>query len=284
MRAVVMMPVERFLKAVGALALIAALNWMPAGETWAEQRSVVFEAHEYGFTGPDRLAGGVTTVQILNKGADLHHIQLVRLLEGKTAEDFVAALKADQSRFPSWIAFVGGPNAVMPGGESAATMRLAAGDHLLLCLIPDQNGVPHFAKGMVKPVTVTQGPTTTAEEPAADVTITEADFRFGLSTPISAGTRTIRVVNEGALPHEVVVVKLAPGATVKDFAAAFEPGASGPPPGQPIGGIVGMDRGGSGFFRARFEAGRYGLLCFFPDPESGAPHFAKGMALDFTVD
>ncbi len=264
-------------------AVTCPLTLSQVSELRAETRPVVFAAFEYGFTGPDRIPAGLTTVQLVNKGMDLHHIQLVRLLEGKKADDFFAALKADPSRFPAWIAFVGGPNAVIPGGESVATMQLAAGEYLLICLIPDQKGLPHVAKGMAKPVVVTGGTFSPVEEPAADLTITQADFRFGLSTPISAGTRTIRVINEGVQPHEVVVVKLAPGATVKDFAAAFEPGASGPPPGKPIGGIVGMDHGGRAFFRTRFEAGQYGLLCFFPDPESGAPHVAKGMTLEFTV-
>jgi hypothetical protein len=80
-----------------------------------------------------------------------------------------------------------------------------------------------------------------------------------------------------------VVVKLAPGATAKDFAAAFEPGAAGPPPGLPVGGIVGLETGGRGYFTEVFEPGQYGLLCFFPDPQTGAPHFAKGMMLDIVV-
>ena len=162
----------------------------PVSESWAESRPVVFAAFEYGFTGPDRIPAGLTTVQLVNKGKDLHHIQLVRLLEGKKADDFIAALKADPSRFPTWIAFVGGPNAVIPGGESVATMQLAAGEYLLICLIPDQKGLPHVAKGMAKPVAVTAGTISPVEEPAADLTITQADFRFGLSMPISAGTRT----------------------------------------------------------------------------------------------
>lgn len=134
----------------------------------------------------------MTTIQIVNKGQDLHHMQLVRLLQGKTAADFFAALEADPSRFPTWIAFVGGPNAVIPGGEAAATMPLAPGDYLLLCLIPDQKGVPHVAKGMAKPVVVTATTLAPAEEPTADLTITETDFRFALSKPISAGRRPFK--------------------------------------------------------------------------------------------
>lgn len=42
-------------------------------------------------------------------------------------------------------------------------------------------------------------------------------------------------------------------------------------------------RRGRACLRMGFQASQDGLLCFFPDPESGAPHVAKGMTLEFTV-
>ena len=95
--------------------------------------------------------------------------------------------------------------------------------------------------------------------------------------------RSYLVVNEGAQAHEVVLVKLAPAAKAKDFIAAFEPGAGGPPPGRPLGGIVGIERGARGLFTAQFDPGQYALICFFPDPKTGAPHFAQGMTWEFDV-
>lgn len=244
---------------------------------------VVFVAHDYGFTGPDHIPAGMTTVQVVNQGKDLHHVQIMQLTEGKTANDFQAAMKADPSHPPTWAKLVGGPNAVMPGSEATASMALTAGNYLLLCLIPDSKGVPHVALGMVKPLTITPTNHPVTKEPASDLTITMSDFSFVLSQPIAAGTHTVRVTNAGAQPHEVVLVKLDDGKTVKDFGAAFEPGASGPPPGRAMGGLVGIEQGANGFFSGRFEPGRYGLICFFPDAKSGAPHFTKGMVLDFTV-
>jgi hypothetical protein len=243
---------------------------------------VVFIAKDYEFAGPDRILAGVTTIQILNKGQDVHHIQLLKLLQGKTAADFRAAIAANPGRLPSWIKFVGGPNAIVPDSEAVATMNLVAGDYLLVCLIPDQKGVLHVALGMQKPLTVTSAKPTLVSEPKAGVTITQADFRFMMSQPIARGSHTIQVMNHGTQPHEVVVVKLAPGASVKDFAASVEPGASGPPQGKPVGGIVGLESGEHGFFRASFEPGNYGLICFFPDP-TGQPHFVRGMTTEFTV-
>jgi hypothetical protein len=56
-------------------------------------------------------------VEIINQGEDLHHdAQIVKLAPGKTA----------------------------------ATMRLEAGNYVVLCLIPDRHGVPHVALRMGK--------------------------------------------------------------------------------------------------------------------------------------
>jgi hypothetical protein len=250
---------------------------------WAGDAPVVFTAHDYGFNGPERIPAGVTTVQIVNRGQDIHQIQILKLLQGKTAADFRAAIAAEPGRIPSWVKFVGGPNAILPGADAVATMPLSEGEYLLICLIPNKQGTPHVALGMQKSLSVRGVKPVAVSVPQADVTITQEDFRFGLSRPITAGTHTMRVMNHGTQPHEVVAVKLGSGVSANDFAAAWEPGASEPPPGKPIGGVVGLERGGDAFFTARFEPGAYGLICFFPDRTTGALHFTKGMTLDFTV-
>lgn len=278
---------SRFVTLLLFLMLASALDWADGPRAVAGPRTddspIVFVADDYGFSGPDFIPAGVATLQVVNKGQDLHHIQLLKLLQGKTAADFRAAIKADPGRLPRWIKFAGGPNAVLPGSEAMATMTLEEGEYVLICIIPNKEGVPHMALGMQKPLTVKGPKPALVSEPNAGLTITQADFRFGLSRAVTTGSHTIQVMNHGTQPHEVVVLKLDPGASAKDFAAAFEPGASGPPPGKPIGGVVGLTTGEHAFFTARFEPGRYGLICFFPDPATGQPHFAKGMTTEFTV-
>lgn len=270
------------------IALPPGLNWVDHGLVDAagpppEGAPVVFVANDYGFTGPERIPAGVTTVQVVNKGHDLHHIQLLQLLQGKTAEDFRAAMTADPGRLPGWIRFVGGPNAVVPGSRSAATMKLAEGEYLLICLVPDMKGVPHVGLGMLKPLSVRGVKPTLVSEPKAAVTITLTDYKFSQSRPITSGSHTIQVVNRGSQRHELVLVKLNPGVTAQEFGAAVEPRGSVPPPGMPIGGVVGLESGDHAFFTARFEPGSYGLICFFPDPVTGKPHFLHGMTADFIV-
>ena len=118
----------------------------------------------------------------------------------------------------------------------------------------------------------------------APITITQIDYQFILSQRIESGLHTIEVINHGGQAHQLVVVKLAPGATVQDAIASFEPGASRPPAGELVGGITGIKRGERVFFTGEFEIGRYGLICFVPDAATGRTHFLHGMTTEFTVE
>jgi len=246
--------------------------------------AVVFVAHDYGFTGPDRLPAGLTTVRIVNEGQDLHHIQFLKLLQGKSATDFRAAIAADPSRLPGWVQYAGGPNAHSAGRQAFATVNLTEGDYMLICWIPDKNGVPHVALGMQKALSVGGGKAVKASRPTPSIVIKQVDYQFIFSRPVESGLQTIDVVNHGAQPHEVVVVKLFQDATVRDVIASFEPGASGPPRGELVSGITAIDKGSRVTFTGKFEPGRYGLICFVPDAVTGRPHFLHGMTTEFTVE
>jgi len=243
--------------------------------------TATYVAEDYAFSGPDRLPSGAITIRVVNKGKELHHLQFVKLTHGKTAVDFNAMLKRSLT-IPPWALFSGGPNAPVPGGEAAATVNLSPGTYLLLCLIPDKTGTPHVALGMQKLVRV-EGPTNGKRNPQdRDLFIDQVDFTFGFFGPIKAGPHTFHVRNNGSQPHEVLVVRLATGASVKDF-VAYRPESMEPSPGVPVGGITGIGQGGEAFFSMNLIPGRYGLVCFFPDPITGVPHFTKGMMSEFIV-
>jgi hypothetical protein len=270
------------------IAVTSAPAWAedpgPAALRRGGETTVVFVAHDYGFSGPERISGGLTTVRIVNEGRDLHHIQFLKLLQGKSAADFRAAIAADPSRLPGWVQYAGGPNAHLPGSQASATLNLTEGDYVVMCWIPDKNGVPHVALGMQKALFVRGGKPTKVSEPKPAIVIKQIDYQFMLSRRVGAGLQTIEVQNHGTQPHELVVVKLSPGATVNDVIASFEPGASGPPKGQLVSGITGIEKGRRVYFTGEFEPGRYGLICFVPDAVSGRPHFLHGMTTEFTVE
>jgi uncharacterized cupredoxin-like copper-binding protein len=183
---------------------------------------------------------------------------------------------------PEWMHAVGGPNTPRPGGgESEVTLDLPAGEYALLCVIPSKNGVPHFALGMMQRLTVTEP---AAPRPAltADVEMTLNDYGFATSAPIAAGRRTIRVRNAGPQPHEVIMVRLAPGKTPADVLAFIESG-QGDPPGEPVGGTTMLASGEENYVTGDFAAGEYALLCLIPDRGDGRPHVAHGMVRQVTV-
>lgn len=265
------------------LVLALVVGWSQGDAQAAETMPVTFVAHDFGFSGPDRIPAGMTRVRLVNRGQDLHQAQFIKLPANKTAADFRAEIAANSSRLPRWVQRRGGPNSVVPGEQAVAIINLEPGAYVLLCGIPDKHGRPHVSLGMLKPVQVEETIMPQGPMPAADLTLTLVDFGFELSQPITPGTRTIQVLNKGSQAHEVVVVQLAPGASVGDFIDGFSPGVPVLPAGKPIGGLVGLERGRDGFFLADFAPGRYGLICFLPDLTTGAPHFTRGMMMDVTV-
>jgi hypothetical protein len=175
---------------------------------------------------------------------------------------------------------MGGPNAPDPGKEANATMTLEPGNYALICFV-DIGGPPHFAKGMVRPLRVVPAKAT-QPKPKADVTMSLVDYNFKLSSPIRSGTRTIRVHNAANQHHEIELIQLNQGITLGEFMKWMEK-MEGPPPGQAIGGIAGMEPGMTQYFTASFTPGNYVLLCFLPDAKDGKPHFVHGMSQQITV-
>ena len=239
-------------------------------------------ANDFSFDAPGKVPAGTVTMRLVNKGKELHHAQMIRVDAGKTVEDIAKALK-NPGPPPSWVKWVGGPNAVLPGKETHATSVLTPGLYAYLCFIPSPDRVPHFSKGMVLPFEVTPRPSATASLPAPDAKIRMLDYDFELSQPLTAGKRTILVENAGPQLHELALLKLAPGKSVADFAAWDAGGMKGPPPAEPIGGVVALDKGASATFTVELTPGDYGLLCFVPDAKDGKPHLAHGMIKTITV-
>ena len=238
--------------------------------------TVTVTATDFAFEGPAELPAGTVTVKMVNQGKDLHHTQLMKIEDGKTMADVAEALKKPGPP-PSWVRFVGGPNAVLPGATAEATSVLEPGHYAYICFVFGADGVIHAAKGMVRPFEVKGETPASAELPTADATIKLVDYDFETSPALTAGRRTILVENGGPQPHELALLKLAPGKTTADFATWAETGMKGPPPAEPIGGVVLLDKGARGTFEVDLTPGDYGLICFVPDAKDGKPHLVHGM-------
>jgi hypothetical protein len=114
------------------------------------------------------------------------------------------------------------------------------------------------------------------------VRLTLDDYDFAFTPWLTRGRRTIRVENSGPQPHEAIFVRLAPGKMVADVMAWLKQ-REGPPPGEPFGGTMALQRGQVNFLTAEFPPGDYALLCFVPDSGDGKPHVAHGMVQQFSV-
>lgn len=244
---------------------------------------VTVEANDFAFTLPARMPAGVVTFRLINHGRESHHAQVVRLEGGKTIGDFVRSF-SDTVAMPSWVRYVGGPVGTAPGEERSSTMRLVPGRYAVLCRIVSTDRVVHVMKGMIRPFEVVARSGAVRDAfPTATDSVTLTDYGFVVSRPLTPGPHMVYVVNAGPQPHEIVMLKLAPGKTPADFARWGLAGRHGPPPGGPVGGVEFLDSGASATFAVDLATGDYGFICFVPDARDGRRHFVHGMMAHFAV-
>lgn len=255
----------------------SAVAAAPAGAAAAPAAPVIVTVHarDFAYDAPDQIEAGMTTFHLVNDGPGLHHLVLIRLDSAKTAADLQAATK-NPGPLPGWAVLSGGPNAADAKGESTATVDLVPGNYVMLCFVDVPNGVPHFAKGMVRPLTVTPATTASAAAPASDLVVSLSDYSFALSQPLTAGQHTIKVETAPGQPHELVLIRLDAGKTAKDVFSWMEK-MHGPPPGHVVGGASPSAAGTPVYVSINLVPGKYLLVCFLPDRKDGKPHFTHGM-------
>ncbi len=261
---------------------------------------VTLTATEYAFEAPDTIVAGFTTFLVRNRGEELHYAHIVRLETGRAVQEFIdayaEAIRTSGPR-PTWMTRFGGPGGAAPGDSSSATQYLEPGDYVWICPIEDSDGTPHFAKGEVQPFVVRAAGPNAADQaaPEASMVIRLLDYTFALETPLRAGRHVIRVENAGTEPHDVALLKLAPGKTLEDVRIWLDPererrtgqrGDQGPPLASLVsgsaGGIAVIAPGMEAFFEAELTPGEYLLVCFTTAPD-GRSHIEHGMIQQIRV-
>lgn len=239
-------------------------------------RSVTVTYTDNAFAAPEVIPAGVNSITAINRGKALHQGALVRLDSGRTAADLLAALQGP-APLPAWATLYGGPQ-----NSGTAVVNLPAGHYAWVCFVPDTDGVPHFAKGMIRPLTV--GPAhIAAAAPAPDLTVTMSDYTWTLSKPIAAGRRVMRVVVAvNSQPHEFMVVRLTAGKTTQDM-LGWVANPVGLPPAESIVGIAPMQPGTVAYSTVVFKPGHYLLICLVPDAKDRKPHALHGMVRELTI-
>lgn len=245
---------------------------------------VSFKAKDFAFEGPDTIEGGMVTFVLTDESPTWHHLQLIRLPEDMSYEDFVQGMASMQpgSPPPPWLVEAGGVNPPAPGQEARTTMLVEPGRYAVICVVDTPDHIPHVAKGMAKPLTVTPASGPIAPLPPSDLNLTLVDYAFSFSAPPTAGSHVIHVENQATQSHEFALFRFLPGKTMDDL-MAWAQTYDGPAPVTPLGGVPAFRPGMVADVYVTLTPGQYVALCFVPDATDGQPHLVHGMVLPFQV-
>ncbi len=127
----------------------------PAAKPATEPASTV-TVHEMDmkFKLPRTLPSGDVTLKIVNMGPSIHETVLARLHQGKTVKQLASYLSQQNPSGPPPADFIGGAAAMASGHTQWATERLTPGAYVAVCFMPDKQGKPHIADGMITPFAV----------------------------------------------------------------------------------------------------------------------------------
>ncbi|MGD2152195.1 MAG: hypothetical protein PVG79_02935 [Gemmatimonadales bacterium] len=115
---------------------------------------LVMTLTDYGFVLSEPLTPGPHTIRVENEGGQGHEVVVVKLVSGKTPEDFVAWVEKMEGPPPGNM--LGGVVDLDPGAHAFFDLDVEPGDYALICFLPDtKDGKPHFVHGMMKLVRVT---------------------------------------------------------------------------------------------------------------------------------
>jgi uncharacterized cupredoxin-like copper-binding protein len=248
--------------------------------------AITIKAVDYSFQQPKSIPAGLVDITLTNDGKMNHSLQIFRLNDGVSYNQFFTALKNNDPKFVGMVKAYGGANSILPGQSQEVILNLQQpGQYVSLCFDSDADNVPHFMKGMITQFTVTASPANQAQPPKDNGEIVLRDFSFQLPASIPSGPVTLKVTNQGPQIHEADIVRLTQGKTLQDLKNFLnQPNATSAPSFvEPTGGLGAIQPGTSVWLKLNLKPGNYAVLCFVPDAKTGKPHFMLGMLDSFTV-
>ncbi len=249
-----------------------------------QPQEITILAKDFAFVAPDTVNPGLTRINLVNEGPNLHHAFFVRLDGGKTLDDLNEAFRnlKPSDPFPSWAVGIGGPNPPSFGDSSTVVQELQPGTYAVICMVDIPDKIPHIAKGMTTSLIVREAPVSAAAEPVPTLTMSLQDYTFAMSQQLTAGHNVIKVENMADQPHELIIMKLNEGKTMDDL-GQWAATMTGPIPAEAVGGIAPFVKGQTIYVPVDLIPGNYVLLCLVPDSKDGKPHSEHGMVMPITV-
>ena len=185
--------------------------------------AVIEREYSYEFSGEPE--AGTVTFAFDNAGEELHMMAVCKVKGEASVADITEAAQADDEAAmgeaceeQSGIDAAGGGQA--PGTSYEITITdVDAGRYVAMCFLPDPEGTPHIARGMVGEFEIAEGEV--ASEPEADVTyVADANGTEG-PEELDAGRTTFRVDAEDT-SREVVLLKVKDGRTIEQVDTYFK--------------------------------------------------------------
>ena len=204
-----------------------------------------------------------------------HTLQLVRLHRGYTLKeamrDFSKAFQGDIQairRIDDKISFLGGASA-RPGKAGEFAVNLRAGRLLAF----DQDSNAQLTRLRVVG-TAPSRPTVPASS-----AVTTFSYGFGVSKPTLPKSGWTRVRNQSDQPHFIVFQRVKDTTTNRMVRRFVRSGGQGNPSWalkvNTSVGVISPNR--LEVFHYDLPAGKYLMACFWPDDDTGMPHFFMGM-------
>ena len=240
---------------------------------------VTLTVTDAGLEAPGEIPSGVVAIVI--EGADPENMpELARLNDGVTMEQLNEALaQPDPMAALPLVTLLGGAVSSVDG---QVVHDLQPGAYVAVYFAPD--GPPQV-------IPVTSGAPSGAPAPTADVAVSLVDFSFTMPDKIAAGPQVWQIDNAGGQWHEMAIVQLNEGATMKDvleWLATMGPegaAAAGPPPFEEGAFWSPMGSGQRAWVTWDLPAGEYTVICFLPDLAGDmSSHAEHGMVRMLVVE
>ena len=105
--------------------------------------------NSYMFQTPASVEAGEVNIRFANAGTEIHEVSLLRVPDDTTIDQLLGVFTEEVPPPPGFEAVgFGGVQAIMPGASQTATLDLERGTYVLLCGIPNPEGIPRAFLGM----------------------------------------------------------------------------------------------------------------------------------------